>query len=52
MYKRTDMADECISEYQEYDNVHRNKRGKIFDITEIIIDDDSFFESMGKHKGK
>ena len=52
MYKRTDMADECISEYQGSKNIRRKKRGKIFDITEIIIDDESFFESTGKHKGK
>ena len=50
---RTDLAAECISdEHIKNGNIHINKRGKIFDITETILCDDSFFESMGKRKGK
>ena len=53
MYKRTDMADECITpEDESRGSVRRDKRGKIFDITEITIYDDSLFESMGKRKGR
>ncbi|MBR1591692.1 MAG: GPR endopeptidase [Ruminococcus sp.] len=53
MYKRTDMADECITpDYEKSGGVRRIKRGKVFDITEININDDSLFESMGKRKGR
>ena len=49
---RTDLAVESIGENTLPDGVQRLKRGKCFDITEIIINDDSCMKSIGKGKGR
>ncbi len=49
---RTDLAVESFSDRSLPKGVHRQIRGKAFDITEIIIDDDSCLDSLGKGKGK
>ena len=49
---RSDLAVEQITVDSLPSGVHMTKRGEIFDITEIIIDDDSHRNSMGKGKGK
>lgn len=49
---RTDLAVESFSEEKMPKGVRRKKRGKVFDITEITIDNDSCLESLGKGKGK
>ncbi len=48
---RTDLAVESFSESGLPEGVHRNIRGKAFNITEIIIDDDSCLEAIGKGRG-
>ncbi len=49
---RTDLAVESFTADELPDSVHIKKRGNFFDITEIIIDDDSCLESLGKGKGR
>lgn len=49
---RTDLALESISAGKLPRSVHIHSRGKIFRITEIIIDDDSCLDSIGKGKGR
>ena len=49
---RTDLAVESFPEEKLPDAVHRKTRGTAFGITEIIIDDDSCLESLGKGKGR
>lgn len=49
---RTDLALESITEDDMTESVHIRTRGKIFSITEIIIDDDSCLASIGKGKGR
>ncbi len=49
---RSDLAVEQITADNLPDGVHMTKRGESFEITEIIIDDDSHMKSMGKGKGK
>ena len=49
---RTDLAVESIGENTLPKGVQRIKRGKLFDITEIIISDDSCRETIGKGKGR
>lgn len=51
MNTRTDLAVESFSDgFSE--NVHVNKREGIFSVTEIILDDDSYIETIGKSKGR
>lgn len=52
MVFRSDLAVEQITADSLPDGVHMTKRGEVFDITEIVIDDDSHIKSMGKGKGK
>ena len=49
---RTDLAVERFCEERLPARVHRDKRGRAFDITEIVIDDDSCLETLGKGKGR
>ena len=49
---RTDLAVESFSDYSLPKGVHRRTRGEAFSITEIVIDDDSCLDSLGKGKGK
>ena len=51
MALRTDLAVESFDGGLP-EGVHRKKRGKLFEITEITIDDDSCKESIGKGKGR
>lgn len=48
---RTDLAVESFSADVLPAGVHRDIRGKVFDITEIIIDDDSCLDTIGKGRG-
>lgn len=48
---RTDLAVESFPDDSLPEGVHRDIRGKFFDITEITIDDDSCLESIGKGRG-
>ena len=52
MVFRTDLALESISCDQLPDSVHISTRGRVFTITEIIIDDDSCLSTIGKGKGR
>ena len=52
MEVRTDLALESITEDDLTESVHIRTRGKIFSITEIIIDDDSCLATIGKGKGR
>ena len=52
MEVRTDLALESITEDDLTESVHIRTRGKIFSITEIIIDDDSCLVTIGKGKGR
>lgn len=51
MNTRTDLAVESFPESFS-ENIHMNKREGIFSITEIIIDDDSYIDTIGKGKGR
>lgn len=48
---RTDLALESFSANPLPEGVHLDKRGKAFDITEIVIDSDNFVNSIGKGRG-
>lgn len=52
MYIRTDLAVESFGGEGLPDGVHRHKRGRCFDITEIVIDDDTCAETIGKGRGR
>lgn len=49
---RTDLALESFSADSLPENVHIYTRGEAFDITEIIIDDDSCLDAIGKDRGR
>lgn len=49
---RSDLAVEQISTDRLPDGIHRKTRGEAFRITEIIIDNDSYRNSLGKGKGR
>jgi len=49
---RTDLAVESIGEGGLPAGVRREVRGKAFEITEIIIEDDSCMETLGKGRGR
>lgn len=49
---RTDLAVEQIQSDSFSSGVSVTTRGNVFDITEIIISDDSLLESLGKSKGR
>ena len=49
---RTDLAVESFDGNELPNGVHRLIRGSSFDVTEIIIDDDSCKETIGKGKGR
>ena len=49
---RSDLAVEQITTEKLPSGVHMEKRGEAFEITEIIIDDDSYWQSLGKGRGK
>lgn len=49
---RTDLAVESFPEHSMPDGVHRSTRGSSFSITEITIDDDRCFSTIGKGKGR
>ena len=49
---RTDLAMECIDADSLPEAVHITERGRIFRITEVIIDDDSCLDAIGKGKGR
>lgn len=51
MNNRTDLAVERFPENSS-GNVHINNRRGIFSVTEIILDDDSYFDTLGKSKGR
>lgn len=48
---RTDLAVENFSDETLPKGVHRHIRGKTFEITEIVIDDDSCLNTIGKGRG-
>lgn len=53
MKSRTDLAVESLAERIEaVGGVRQYCRGKAFSITEIVIDDDSHLETIGKGKGR
>lgn len=49
---RTDLAVESFGEREFPECVHIKHRGKSFGITDIIIDDDSLINTLGKGKGR
>lgn len=49
---RTDLAVESFAEERLPEGVRREKRGRAFDITEIVIENDSCLETLGKGKGR
>ena len=49
---RSDLAVEQITTENLPTGVHVTKRGKAFEITEIVIDDDRHRKSLGKGRGK
>lgn len=51
MNTRTDLAVESFPD-DFSDNVHISTREGIFSITEIVLDDDSYTESLGKSRGR
>lgn len=51
MNTRTDLAIESFPD-DFSDNVHIQTREGIFSITEIVLDDDSYAESLGKSRGR
>ncbi|MDE6519082.1 MAG: GPR endopeptidase [Ruminococcus sp.] len=52
MQFRSDLAVEQVTAEHLPEGVHMKKRGKAFEITEILIDDDCYKNSIGKGKGK
>lgn len=53
MDSRTDLAVERIAAVPEFSKgIHQIKRGRSFEITEIVIDDDSHIHTIGKGKGR
>lgn len=52
MQIRTDLAVETFPDSGISDSVHIKPRGKAFGITDIIIDDDSCLDTLGKGKGR
>lgn len=52
MQIRTDLAVETFPDSGISDSVHISRRGKAFGITDIIIDDDSCLDTLGKGKGR
>ncbi len=52
MQIRTDLAVESFPERGYSDSVHISRRGEAFDITDIVIDDDSCLETLGKGRGR
>lgn len=51
MNNRTDLAIESFPD-KSYDNIHMQTREGIFNITEIVLDDDSYIDSLGKSHGR
>lgn len=51
MNNRTDLAIERFPESSS-ENVHINNRRGIFSVTEIILDDDSYINTLGKGRGR
>lgn len=49
---RTDLAVESFGEERLPEGVRREKRGRAFDITEIVIENDSCLKTLGKGKGR
>lgn len=50
---RTDLAVERVASVPPISHgIHQTKRGKSFGITEIVIDDDSHIDTLGKGKGR
>lgn len=49
---RTDLAVESFPKHSMPEGVHRSTRGSSFSITEITIDDDRCFSTIGKGKGR
>lgn len=49
---RTDLAVESFAEERLPEGVRRERRGRAFEITEIVIEDDSCLETLGKGKGR
>ncbi len=49
---RTDLALECVDPHGLPEAVHINERGEHFRITEIVIDDDSCVDTIGRGKGR
>lgn len=49
---RSDLAVEQITPENLPSGVHMEKRGHFFKITEITIDDDSHYNTIGKYRGK
>ena len=49
---RTDLAVESFAEERLPEGVHREKRGRAFDITEIVIENESCLKTLGKGKGR
>ena len=49
---RTDLAVESFGNERLPEGVHRHIRGRCFDITEIVIDDDRCADAVGKGKGR
>lgn len=52
MNARTDLAVESFSAEEMPEGISMDVRGKAFSITEIVIDDDRYSESLGKGKGR
>lgn len=52
MTPRTDLAVECIGSDTLREGITRKKRGRAFEITEIIIDSDRHGSPIGKKKGR
>ena len=52
MQIRTDLAVETFPDSGISDSVHISRRGKAFGITDIVIDDDSCLDTLGKGKGR
>ncbi len=49
---RTDLALEHFPDENVSEKVHINTRKGVFSITEIVLDDDSYNETLGKGKGR
>ena len=52
MPNRTDLALECLAAAKERRGITEHKRGRVFSITEIRIDDDESGRSLGKGRGR